>query len=732
MLDDGRALVAGVFTAVNGVPRDGLARLTSSGEVDPDFVPAVQALNGEIKAISVQPDGKVLLVRIYDGTDPAESVLIRLNPDGSRDLGFRPHWPVPVSSASAVALQNDGAILVAVSLATNVFQHAVFRLDSTGKVDPSFVLPGPLSGDPPNGIISQPDGKIVVWGCATGLLGQERVGMLRLNSDGSLDVSFRLNLRPRWTNSPQCVTSARLLANGNFLAFGYFEGGDLFQLAPDGTADIGRGGVVNAMSDRVALPQDTGLVANGLLYGVTASGVLVGASLIDAYVIALAKDQQHVLSSTDGFAIRRYDAKRSLDTSFQTAALQKPGIIGSVLRQPDGRIVISGSFAAIAGVPRPGLARLYPDGRLDLSFVPGTNIPTFTEFVWVLGLLRSHPTSGQIVVAGLPGSAPDSALVRLNADGTRDSSFSTSALSPSETDGPPRFALDLAVQPDGKVVLLRLENDKPPLIIRLLADGHPDVRFQPAPLPFNPQTLAIGTDGRLLVAGGAADRSGSNLRLQLARLEENGSLDTTFSPQVPGAGEVLCGSLNGIAIQPDGKIVLVVNDTMLRFLPDGTWDRSFVRAPSRWGWDRSVAAGLGLGTIVEMAFLEQDGRYDLIPEYMAFQSSFSLGSQRGQVAMPDGGIILAVLPWDVTTHKFGLARLRPAPVIHSSQILSDGTITLKIGGKPNWTYKLERSVDLAQWSTPEEISLIDPTREGVQIGSKNLLPNQFFRVSVRP
>src|SRR4051812_37615349 len=47
------------------------------------------------------------------------------------------------------------------------------------------------------------------------------------------------------------------------------------------------------------------------------------------------------------------------------------GVFRSII-QPDGKIIISGSFTNYNGVPRAGLARVNPDGSLDLSFDPGS------------------------------------------------------------------------------------------------------------------------------------------------------------------------------------------------------------------------------------------------------------------------------------------------------------------------------------------------------------------------
>ena len=63
-------------------------------------------------------------------------------------------------------------------------------------------------------------------------------------------------------------------------------------------------------------------------------------------------------------AVSVFGGAGSVDTTFNVIA---NNTVYSVLTQPDGRILIGGAFNAVAGVPRYGLARLFPDGTLDTS-----------------------------------------------------------------------------------------------------------------------------------------------------------------------------------------------------------------------------------------------------------------------------------------------------------------------------------------------------------------------------
>ena len=67
----------------------------------------------------------------------------------------------------------------------------------------------------------------------------------------------------------------------------------------------------------------------------------------------------------------RLNANGSLDTGFNSGSGAN-NIVLSVVVQPDGKILIGGGFTQVNGVTRSRIARLYADGSLDPSFVPGT------------------------------------------------------------------------------------------------------------------------------------------------------------------------------------------------------------------------------------------------------------------------------------------------------------------------------------------------------------------------
>ena len=262
--------------------------------------------------------------------------------------------------------------------------------------------------------------------------------------------------------------------------------------------------------------------------------------------------------------------------------------VNAIAPLDDGRILIGGT------INQPGtefgsifnLARLHPDGSVDSSFLTGFG---FDDAVLALEVLPD----GKILAGGEFTSYDGSAcnrIVRLNADGTVDSTFLANI--GSGADGHVR---DIAVESDGRILLggdfLNFDGTGARGLVRLNADGTPAAALS---LPFNTgfqarvYSIIPEAGGKILVGGSFYIAwTGSGFRSGVARLNSDGTRDSSFDPD---AGAHASGSTSSIrtvstmAALPDGKYLLggsftAYDETNIPYLArienDGSLDPAF-------------------------------------------------------------------------------------------------------------------------------------------------------------
>lgn len=153
---------------------------------------AGEGVNGEVLAVAIQSDGKIIIGGRFSAVNGiARNNLARLNTDGTLDRTFAEPQGVN-GQVSALAIQPNGGIIVGGTFTqagqTEALNLARYR--SNGEVDQTFGGEG--EGDPgANGSVyalaALPDGKIVVGGNFSEVFGEQRRSIARLNADGTPD-----------------------------------------------------------------------------------------------------------------------------------------------------------------------------------------------------------------------------------------------------------------------------------------------------------------------------------------------------------------------------------------------------------------------------------------------------------------------------------------------------------------------------------------------------------------
>src|SRR5204862_3149330 len=109
---DGKILIGGIFSTFNGSARNRIARLNSNGTLDTGFNPGT-GTNNFVYTMALQPDGRIVIAgnfTNYNGTTRYR--IARINSDGTLDTSFDGGTEAN-GDISAVRLQPDGRILMA-------------------------------------------------------------------------------------------------------------------------------------------------------------------------------------------------------------------------------------------------------------------------------------------------------------------------------------------------------------------------------------------------------------------------------------------------------------------------------------------------------------------------------------------------------------------------------------------------------------------------------------------
>lgn len=654
-LPDGKAVIGGDFTTVGDLPRHHMARLNQDGTADTAFVPAVGSFSypANSSVLAVQSSGKV--VWWWSGAD--RFGISRLKVDGNADRvfldysyvapgGFQGHY----IATFVGGLQSDDKVLVGDAF--------VMRLHVQGTGEEGFLSPWRLGRGRIYAFAQQPDGRLLVGGDFTNLVHSftgsnlPAPGIVRIQADGSLDTTFNpgtgANVGVLAVRDIVVQSDGRIVLGGGFTQFNGIPRRGLVRLEPDGPVDLSfdPGAGVSGSVHALALDAEGGLIVGGSftnIDGIPRRGIarvrgdlpaaplivrqpvdqnttegqnvslFVAARCVPAGAFQWQLDGAHLAGATNQLLclhnVRPTGAgpytvivsnalgvvtsavatltvapaltnAGSVDVTFQP----DPGaddLIRAVVLQPDGKAIVGGLFTEFAGTPRNRIARVNPDGTLDDTFDPG---PGADGAVYAVAL----QSDGKVVIGGVftnVGGAPRWRIARLEADGKLDLAFDPGLGARDYPWNPetPVSVSAVAWQPDGKVIVggdfQYVDQAYHPRLARLLPGGRVDTNFNASILPYSTSgfvnALAIQGDGKIL-AGGLFSASG---RTHVVRLHPNGAVDpgfnlsfrpyTIYSLALQGDGKILLGGAPDWSSQPWGRGVA-------RLLPNGSADPTFV------------------------------------------------------------------------------------------------------------------------------------------------------------
>jgi len=534
---DGRLLIAGAFTQINGVARGNIARLNANGSLDTSF-DAGSNTGDEVNLIAIQSDGQILFGGIrYGYRGPTTSFLERTDANGTQDTSFRCY----MSSSSyyclfyALTVQSNGQILVggdfsSYDMASDVTYDNLARLNADGSLDVSF------KSDINSGIIVcalavQLDGQILAAGINGQALGVS-TQFVRLNTNGSLDSTFSIDsgfwrFEYGYPDSPKLALQAdgRVVVAGTFEKLNGVAAVNLARLTETGALDTS----FNSSAQRLAAP--------ALVTALPGGKFLAGGDFT-------------WVNDTACNRIARLNANGSLDTAFNPGS-GFDAKVEVLAVQADGKMLVGGRFTTFNGTTRNRIARLNTNGTLDTRFNPGNAFDNDVTAITV-------QNDGKILVGGHvndTNKSPIGKIVRLNANGTIDSTFTAQV-------GSIASIATIVVQADGRIFIggdFSAADTTPKLsIARLNKNGTIDTSFKadigdPSDqFACTVKTVTLLADGRSIVSGyWTASYGRGEDSYFIYRLKVNGERDTTFNP-----GEGFDYTINTVALQRDGRLVV--------------------------------------------------------------------------------------------------------------------------------------------------------------------------------
>ena len=625
---DGKILVIGhlIYGSTTNVEDWAAARFNADGTLDTTFGSGGKAIlnirnSDEAFGAKLQTDGKIVIAGFSapdNGT--GNLTLARLNGDGSFDTTFgnggKVISPFANNFATSVAILPDGKILAAGSVFTgNKDDFTAERYNADGSLDTTFGTNGRVvsvlssSSNRANDVVLQPDGKFILSGYSV-VGGRQHFALARYTANGALDPTFSgdgiQNSIIRFTSAIQQTVvqpDGKILSVGGTTAVpgsGSTNDFALVRYDTDGSGPSPTG----TPTPTPATPTPTPTPGGTLDATFNANGKQIfnfGTSEARANAMRLQTDGKIVLggaatvagSGVQQFALARLNQSGALDTTFGTggktqATYNSASVINSIALQPDGKIVAAGATVMTNNIA--GIARFTASGALDTAF--GTN-----GFVTVQPIGGNTPVSeardvvvqadGKIVVVGraynaVGGSTDGFFVLRLNADGSRDTAFGANGIILIDFTGNYELATAVALQADGKIVAAGINSGgsgQALVLARLNQNGTYDASFNGNGKLVT--TLAVSDNARLVIQpDGKIIAGGNGNQVFVAhRFNADGSRDNLFSATINTNGANFSSSyIYSLALQADGKLIGAGGNTdtfVFRTQPNGALDGSF-------------------------------------------------------------------------------------------------------------------------------------------------------------
>lgn len=652
---DEHIIIGGSFATVNGTNKAGVARLAATGSLDSAF--GTGLYGGTLQALAVQPDDKVLLGGDFFGLNGTYDLpkLVRTSADGVLDNTFTQLVPNYDGGNSLVSnyFQAITSLLVlpnkiivggwysSIIFNGNPLYHNA-RIYILEKTDGYYSSSVTFKSGPTNTEISTHSD---VFALAELSDGQPLAGGSFIQDDYTNSYYYGLCLISSTTWQPVStfkpvvgaqadLKSLALQSDGNLLASGDFylvnstAKNGVARFATTGSLDTTlttpaiEGGPVNAIQVRA----DGKLLMGGYFYSIagvadyrdiallSTTGAVESANSVGGVnYIALYPGNKVLTTLLHSPGIRRLNADLSIEstgtfnpgsgiTNEQNPVYYDFDRINAIAVQADNKILVGGSFSSFSGAARQNILRLNADGSIDTSFTS----PAFTTYNFRSEVFSiAVQPDGKILLAGrfsTVGGIASPTVVRLNADGSVDTSFNTPFIDQGST------AYAVSLQPDGRIFVggnmqIIEGNTIYNSLVRLHANGSRDSTFNSSVTGI---VKAILVNGTQLLAGGTIEAVDGTARQALARFQITPEYLLTVTKSTAAGGAV---SSNSGTLGWSGAVGMAAYNSGVSVILTAEAAPGYVFS----GWSGEGCSGTGTCTVAMSAARRVSATFAIVP-----------------------------------------------------------------------------------------------------------------------
>lgn len=672
----GHIIIGGSFDNVDGTEKAKVARLSATGSLDAAF--GIGLYGGSLQALAVQADNKVLLGGDFFGLNNTYDLpkLLRTSASGELDSTFTQvvnshtddEGHVVVDTIVSNYFESITSLLVlpdkivvggwySSSIMNGKPQYHDARIFILEGGDGAWVSLMTFRSQPKNttgstnsdvlALARRSDGKPLAGGSFTqeDYAGTYYYGLcLFSNTTWQPDGSFKpvVGGQPD-VRSLALQTDGKLLTAGDFYLVDSTPENGLARFSASGSLDttlttpLVEGGVINSVLAR----NDGKLVVGGYFYYISDTSVYRDIALLSAggvfesgnavgmhNALALATDNKVLTALYHTPGIKGLNADLTVDSSFVPGSgipNSQTEYVNTVVVQTDGKILVGGSFSSFSGVVRQNIVRLNSDGSIDTTFVP----PAFTVFYSLSEVYAiAVQPDGKILLAGrfsTVGGVARPTVVRLNADGSVDTSFQT----PFGDSGSTAYAL--ALQPDGRILVggsMQIVEGESIYnsLVRLHPNGSRDSTFNSS---VTGVVKTVLTDGIQLLAGGTIEAVDGAARQGLARFSMTPEYLLTVTKSTAAGGSV---SPNSGTLGWSGAVGMAAYNSGTSVVLTAQAASGYVFS----GWSGGGCSGTGTCTVSMSSARSVTATFAAVPQ-VTLTVSFS-GTGGGSVFSTPSGI----------------------------------------------------------------------------------------------